>query len=77
VAVFPPYPVGYVLVLESGRRIGRLAAMKSILIILLFVVLTGFFAAGVALAAKGSPLLLIISLVVYLAAFAKAGCLSQ
>lgn len=51
--------------------------MKSILIILLFVALTAVFAAGVAMAANGSPWLFVGTLVVYVAAFSKYGCLSQ
>jgi hypothetical protein len=51
--------------------------MKSLLIILFFVVLTLVFAAGVAMAANGAPWLLIGSLIVYLGAFAKFGCLSH
>jgi uncharacterized membrane protein YoaK (UPF0700 family) len=65
------------MLLARRAKAFTLSAMNFALAILAYLVIGAIFGAAILLLVAGKPLLFIITLVVFVLAFAKLGCLTQ
>ena len=65
------------MLLAPGAKAFTLIAMNFALAILAYLVIGAIFGAAILLLVAGKPLLFIITLVVFVLAFGKLGCLTQ